>query len=339
MFEHLAIGKGSDFDTLRRGLRKLHGEVVAFDGRESPELLSIVMHLARGNAIPDARLAALSSDSQQPLASHRTNIVPAAHGKGKVAAIVSVRGTATYDLEMWPYMFSTQKLARTVTELASDPSVNAIVLDVNTPGGAVTGTKEAADAIYAARSRKGIVAIVNPLCASAGYWLASQCSEIVAIPSADIGSVGVFYLHIDQSQMLADMGLKPTFISAGPFKTEANPLEPLSAAAKQFLQTDVDNIYADFVGAVARGRNTTASVVRSQFGGGRCLSSRDALAANMIDRIETADRALNQILNGSSSPRQATIARLTRDPADLTDEQRKRQARARRLRLEELSLR
>lgn len=334
MFEHLATGTEPDFDALRRGLRKLHGGVVAFDGRESPELLSVVLDLARGNAIPDAKLCGLQSGSHQALASNRTNRIPAAVGKDKVTAIVSVRGVALYDIEMQPYAFSTRKLARTITELAYDPSVNAIVLDINTPGGAVTGTKEAGDAIYLARARKGIVAVVNPLCASAGYWLASQCSEIVAIPSADIGSIGVFRLHIDQSQMLADIGLKPTFISAGPFKTEANPLEPLSPAAKQFLQTDVDKVYADFVGAVARGRNTTVSVVRAQFGGGRCLSSRDALAANMIDRIETADRALNQMLNGSTSPRQANIARLTREPADLTDEQRKREARARRLRLE-----
>lgn len=333
MFEHFASNAVTDFDALRRGLRKLHGGIVAFDGRESPELLNVVMDLAQGTAIPDSRLSGLFSGSQA-LASNRTNMIPTAGAKGKVTAIVSVRGVALYDIEAQPYAFSTQKLARTVTELANDPAVNAIALDINTPGGAVTGTKEAGDAIYAARSRKGIVAIVNPLCASAGYWLASQCSEIVAIPSAAVGSIGVFQLHFDQSEMLAGIGIKPTFIFAGPHKTEANSLEPLSPAAKQFLQNKVDKIYVDFVGAVARGRNTTASAVRSQFGGGRCLSSRDALSANMIDRIETADRALAQILNGSSSPRQAVIARLAGDPADLTDEERKRQARARRLKLE-----
>lgn len=338
MFEHWAT-PAPDFDALRRGLRKLYGGAVAFDGRESPELLNLVMDLARGTAVPDARLSGLLSSSAQSLAFDRSQRVPTAAGKGKVTAIVPVRGVALYDADFPPYCFSTRRLALNITELANDPSVASIILDVCTPGGTVTGTKEAGDAIYQARSRKGITAIVNPLCASAGYWITSQASEIVAIPSADIGSIGVFVLHIDQSAMLADLGIKPTFISAAPFKTEGNSLEPLTPVGKQFIQTEVDKIYADFLGAVARGRNTTSSVVRTQFGGGRCLSSRDALAAGMIDRIETADRALNQILNGSSSPRQATIARLTRDPADLANEQRKRQARARRLRLEELSLR
>lgn len=171
---------------------------------------------------------------------------PAVRQHDRSIAVLSVRGVALYDLEYQPFCFSTRKLASSVTDLANDPSVSAILLDISTPGGAVTGTAEAGNAIFAARSHKPILAIVNPLCASAGYWLASQASQIVAIPSADVGSIGVFQLHLDQSGLLENVGIKPTFIFAGPHKVEANPFEPLSAAAKQFLQGEVDRIYSDF---------------------------------------------------------------------------------------------
>ena len=133
-------------------------------------------------------------------------IIPGPRG-GKATALVYARGTAMYDFEFQPYVFSTALLAQRVNALANDPAVGMIVLDVDSPGGVVTGTPEAADAIYAAAKRKKVVALVNPLCASAGYWLASQASEIIAVPSADIGSIGVYQLHWDDSQFWADRGM------------------------------------------------------------------------------------------------------------------------------------
>jgi len=92
------------------------------------------------------------------------------------------------------------------------------------------------------------------LCASAGYWIGSQCNKLIAVPSADIGSIGVFMLHIEASRMFEKVGITPTFVYAGENKTEANSMEPLSPKAKTFLQREVDETYLQFLSVVARGR-------------------------------------------------------------------------------------
>ena len=125
-------------------------------------------------------------------------IIPAGKG-GKATALVSARGVALYDVEFQPYCFSTLLLGQTVTALANDPEVGTVIVDIDSPGGLVTGTPEAGDAIFAARSGAQVVALINPLAASAAYWLASQAAEVVAVPSADVGSIGVsttrFYIY------------------------------------------------------------------------------------------------------------------------------------------------
>lgn len=296
----------SKFDEFRHVLRSMDGSVTAF---ESATLLSIIAELRRGD-VSDQRLRALQRPSRQAVGSpsSRPTMAPTAKA-GKFTAVVQMRGVATYNFE-WPgYAFSTLGLARAMHQLGTDPSVENIVLDIDTPGGAVTGTQEAADAVWETRQRKPVVALVNALCASAGYWIGSQCTSIVGVPSADVGSIGVLMLHIDQSKMLADLGIAPTFIYAGPRKTEGNSLEPLSAAAKQFYQGEVDKTYTKFVSSVARGRAVPMEDVRSKMGGGRCFGAEDALRAKMIDAIQTPDSAVAQIASGIIPRRSASLQR------------------------------
>ena len=218
-------------------------------------------------------------------------VIPGGPGQ-KATAIVPMRGVALYDLDWQPYCFSTLLLAQTMAGLANDPEIGTIVLDIDTPGGAVTGTTEAADAVWAARKRKKVVALINPLCASAGYWIASQASEIVSVPSGDVGSIGVYQLHMDCSAMLADEGIKPTFIYAGEYKVEGNMYEPLGDEAKAYMQGEVDQIYAAFLKAVARGRGVSVDDVRENFGKGRCMLAPVAKRAGLIDEISSIDGAL-----------------------------------------------
>ena len=89
-----------------------------------------------------------------------------------------------------------------------------------------------AQALLDARGTKPITAIANTLAASAAYWLATAADELVVTPSAEIGSIGVFAAHRDFSVALHNAGLKTTLISAGKYKVEANPFEPLSAEAR-----------------------------------------------------------------------------------------------------------
>lgn len=221
-------------------------------------------------------------------------IVPGGRG-GKATAIVSVRGIALYSVEFQPFAFSTARLASTVARLAADEGIGTIVLDVDSPGGVVTGVPEAAAAVFAARETTRVAALVNPLAASAAYWIAAQAGEVVAAPSADVGSIGVFWLHFDFSQALAMEGVTPTFVFAGEFKVEGNPFEPLAETARESMQAEVDAIYRGFVADVARGRGVTAAEVEARFGQGRTMLSPAAKRAGLIDRVMTPAAALARL--------------------------------------------
>jgi signal peptide peptidase SppA len=134
--------------------------------------------------------------------------------------------------------------------------------------------------------------------ASAAYWIGSAASEVVATPSAMVGSVGVVVVHMDESKALEMLGVKPTFITAGKYKAEGDPAQPLTDAARERLQEMVDQYYAAFVGGVARGRGVPVAEVRTSYGQGRLLTAREGLAAGMVDRIATLDETLGRVLTG-----------------------------------------
>jgi signal peptide peptidase SppA len=180
-----------------------------------------------------------------------------------------------------------------------NPEVTAVVLDVDSPGGSVFGIEELADQIHAARGSKPIVAVANHTAASAAYWLASQADEIIASPSSMLGSIGVIAAHQDLSAADAKAGVKTTFISAGRYKAEAAPGEPLSEEARAAIQGHVDEFYRVFVQAVARGRDVKVQAVRDGFGEGRIVSAREAVSLGMADGLATLDQVVEQLASGS----------------------------------------
>jgi len=294
----------------------------ALERRRADLLAYVLAALGRGAPISAEQLQALGGSSPLPAPRResldaraarlaRPQLVPAAGG-GSVA-IVSVRGLITYDVEYQPYAVSTKLLARIMRGLAADPKVVSIGIVVDSPGGAVTGTGDAADAVFAARKTKPCMAIVDPCACSAAYWIASQASEIVAVPDADVGSIGVFMLHVEISRALDKAGIKPTLVHAGEFKTEGNPLEPLTEDAKAFWQKECDAIHADFLKAVARGRGVSIATVRARFGQGRVVSARDALDLGMVDRLLPSDHAATRLQAGPRrQPRDGSLAAVFR---------------------------
>jgi signal peptide peptidase SppA len=187
---------------------------------------------------------------------------------------------------------SIEKLTAQFRAALADPSVKAIVFDVDSPGGSVDGVPELADEIYSARAQKKTVAVANTMAASAAYWIASAADELVVTPSGSVGSIGVFAAHEDMSKYLDEQGVKISLVSAGKYKTEGNPYEPLSEDAKASMQTEVNAFYDMFVKAVAKNRGTQPAAVRSGFGQGRMVLAADAVGENMATRVATLDQTL-----------------------------------------------
>jgi capsid assembly protease len=176
------------------------------------------------------------------------------------------------------------QIRQDVRRALADPSVRTIDLVIDSPGGSVLGLPETADAIRAANKQKPVRAFVTGIAASAAYWLASQASTITLTPSGEVGSVGVLDLHADISKALDNAGVKLTAVTAGEHKVERAPFTPLSDDAKAHMQSSVNQWYGDFLSAVRRGRGARVSST-GNYGGGRMLSSQDALAAGMVDFV------------------------------------------------------
>ncbi len=188
------------------------------------------------------------------------------------------------------------------------PDIAAMVIDVDSPGGMVDGVPEMAAEMRASRGKKPVVAVANTEAASAAYWLASQADEVVVSKSGRVGSIGVYTSHEDESQKSDKEGVRTTLISAGKFKTEGNPFEPLTEEARANLQSMVDDYYGMFLSDVAKGRRVPLDAVRSGYGEGRVVQARPALSAGMVDKVATLDEVIADMLGRVSQQRSAAAS-------------------------------
>jgi capsid assembly protease len=203
-------------------------------------------------------------------------------------AVIPFTGSIWYrSTSLLDFFFGTSLLAsdRALDDADQDSAVETIILDFDTGGGGVAGVPEFAARVRDVRQRKPVVALINTTCCSAGYWIASQASTIVATPSGETGSVGVRMVHYDASGMNAELGIKPTHIATPRSKVAGTEDEPLNDDTRKYLQQQVDRVYADFVNDVARGRGISVETVKKHFGQGLVVDAREALRKRMIDQI------------------------------------------------------
>lgn len=227
-------------------------------------------------------------DRREQVAPARTNgiaVIPI-HGviAPRMTALSDISGGATFE----------QALGA-LDEALAETSVGTIVFDIDSPGGSVAGATEFAAAVRAARERKHIVAHANFLMCSAAYWLAAQAHEVIASPSSTVGSIGVYAIHEDLSAALEELGVKLTIIAAGKYKVETLDGQPLGEVGRANLESHVTAHYDHFVADVAAGRGVAIDAVTNGYGQGLALTAADALAAGLVDRIETFDATLARL--------------------------------------------
>jgi len=203
---------------------------------------------------------------------------------------------------------SAEMLGQSFNSLVADRSVDAIVLDVDSPGGTVPGIAEVSDMVFAARAVKPVVAVANPHMFSAAYFIGASATEVIITATGELGSIGVLMVHEDWSKANEKTGVDVTYLSAGRLKTLGNPDEPLNDEAKALLQARVDDAYARFVKAVARGRGVTPKQVREGFGEGFIVNAQEAVRLGMADRIGGLDDAVaraSQLARKGGNPNRA----------------------------------
>ncbi len=210
---------------------------------------------------------------------------------------------------------SVERLMGRLREAVADESFSAVVMYFDTPGGSTYRLAQLHEEILNARAVKPVIAVVETLCASAGYWLASACTEIVAAKGATVGSIGVVGIHTSIKAALEEEGVKVTLISSTPEKVETYPENALSPEALAHVQSLIDADMKDFTAAIAKGRGLKASDVLEQYGRGRVYKAAEARRMGMVDRISTLDGVLAELAKRrpSSNARISRAARFAFD--------------------------
>jgi signal peptide peptidase SppA len=220
----------------------------------------------------------------------------------------------------------TEEVLAAVHEASEREDVQAILLDIDSPGGSVNGTPELAAAVAAASKSKAVYAFSAGQMCSAAYWVASQCDAVYATPSARVGSIGVILPVVDSSEAFAQAGLKMEVFAAGKFKSAGTPGTSLTDEQKDWLQSEVEEIAADFRSAVlARGRKIPDEAMEGQtFNGRRAMrlnmagmvDGRAQVIARLrelhVREVDTAAEAMDTtILETELAEAKASLAKLT----------------------------
>lgn len=205
-----------------------------------------------------------------------------------------------------------------------DGSIEAIVLHVDSPGGSAYGVEELSDKIFAARQQKKLYTSFDSLGASAAYWIGSAAETVTATPGADVGSVGVFAVHVDETAAIEGEGLKITMVKAAKYKAEFAPWQALTAEAQEHLQASVNLTYDKFVLALKRNRGVPLSQVKERFGEGRVVDAADAKSRGMIDRVISFENLMARLL-GDQPGSKGKGSRASVEVLRLRHAQRKRQ--------------
>ncbi|HZF24021.1 MAG TPA: S49 family peptidase [Burkholderiales bacterium] len=208
-------------------------------------------------------------------------------------AVVNIRGPLFRYRSIWTWLLGGTSVEQTALALhaaVDDPTVQRIVLAINSPGGQIDGINELANMIRTANQTKPITAYVDGQGASAAYWLASAAGTIVADETARLGSIGVRATVFDERAAEEKQGVKRYEIisSQSPLKRT----DPGTDQGRAQLQQMVDAMAAVFIAKVAEFRGTSEEKVVSDFGQGAELSARDAVSVGMAEALGSLEGLL-----------------------------------------------
>lgn len=197
-------------------------------------------------------------------------------------------------------MTSYQLAAMDLQTVLDDPAIRAVMVHLDTPGGEVNGCAELAELLYAARGRKRLVAMVSDGAASAGYWIAAACDEIVVSPAAYVGSIGVWFEIMDYGEMEREAGIKRFRIvsSQSPNKVP----DPADERGRSVLQREADQFADAFLEAVARYRSCSVDEVIARGDAGAVFIGRHAVAQRLADRVSTSEALLAELAGQTPVP-------------------------------------
>lgn len=212
-------------------------------------------------------------------------------GKSKIA-IIYAEGDVVTGSGVGTAVYS-DKVTKALNDAAADPTVKAIVLRVNSPGGQVTASEIMTNAVARARAVKPVVVSMGDVAASAGYEISCNANYIVAEPTTVTGSIGVFATIPEIGGTLKrHLGITTDTVKTNTNSTSLSVLRPMSPKALELMQRNVEEFYTVFVNRVANGRHLDPTFVDS-IARGRVWTGHDALKLGLIDALGGLDDAIS----------------------------------------------
>ena len=201
--------------------------------------------------------------------------------KGNRVGLIDIKGT----------IINSQDTLKQITDFRKDASIKAIVLRIDSPGGAVGPSQEIYREIRRAAKSKPVVASLGGVAASGGYYIASAASHIVANPGTITGSIGVIIHFPNLRELFSKIGYQMTTIKSGQFKDIGNPAREMTPEEKELLQATIDETYRQFVRDVAQARNLPEDDVR-KVADGRIIMGEKALELKLVDQLGNFEDAV-----------------------------------------------
>jgi protease IV len=207
---------------------------------------------------------------------------------GARIGIVEAKGTIG---DAAPSGVDSDKVVKLLKKYEKDDDVKAIVLRVDSPGGAVAPSQEIHDAIKRIKAKKKVVVSMGGLAASGGYYISAPADRIFAEPGTLTGSIGVIFMHFNVRGLLEWAKVEETTLKSGKYKDTLSPFRPIHETDREEIQNISDDVYGQFVQAVAQGRGLPEARVR-EIAEGRIYTGKRAKELKLVDELGGLDDAI-----------------------------------------------
>lgn len=211
-------------------------------------------------------------------------------------AIIKVQDT------IMDYMDTVESIAK----VQKDDSVKAVVLVVDSPGGAVGASQEIYRSLEKLREKKPIVVSMGNVAASGGYYISSAANVIYANPGTITGSIGVIIQQVDISEILNKIGVKVNTVKSGENKDILYPNKSLTPQQRKILEDTVMDVYEQFLDAIVKYRKISKEKLR-QYADGRVFSGKQAKDIGLVDKLGNIQDAIKEAKNLAKLPEDAPV--------------------------------
>ncbi len=192
-------------------------------------------------------------------------------------------------------IMDSKEIVRQLSQYRRDDDIKAIILRIDSPGGAVAPSQEIHDEVLRVRAdNKKIYASMGNLAASGGYYIAVAADRIFANPGTLTGSIGVIMAFSNAEKLMNKIGLEPQVVKSGKYKDVGSPVRKMTAEERIYLQRVINDVHQQFIDAVAKGRNITTKQAK-KLADGRVFTGRQALKLKMVDEMGGLEDAIAQL--------------------------------------------